>query len=127
MTTTDPQRRASARPGGDEEHEATKGSKMALGLRYVTLVAGVVWLGASAWAQDAAPVRAGTPAATHHFQVTQSGRQTTVYWEDAYIGPALTREMEGVRSVIRVVQSIIRRNDVLGGMPAIRTECRGPL
>jgi hypothetical protein len=67
------------------------------------------------------------PSAVHLFQVTRSGRQTAVFWDDAYVGPAITREIEGVRSVIRVVQSIIRSSDGLGDLAAIRTACRGPM
>jgi hypothetical protein len=64
-----------------------------------------------------------TPSMWHEFRVWRQGRESTVGWSDQYIGPAMSREIAGVRRVIGVVQSIMSNHPAVGPMLARRLGC----
>jgi hypothetical protein len=60
----------------------------------------------------------------HTFEVRRVGTSVRVAWEDVS-GPSLSREVEGVRSVIATVHAIIARADGAGWNDSIHRTCYG--
>ena len=68
------------------------------------------------------------PNALHVFSVTQNGTTTATQWDDAYVGPALSAEVEGVRSVIGLMGRILDSHLEIRDLKATATtQCRGNL
>ena len=68
------------------------------------------------------------PSVRHTIEAWRGGTSTTVTWDDQYIGPALSREMEGIRLVIAQLHRVLQENDAvrLPG-PPVTNMCRAPL
>ena len=67
------------------------------------------------------------PSVRHTIEAWQGGTLKRVTWDDQYVGPALSREIEGIRLVIARLQRVIQENDsvrLLG--PPVTNMCRAP-
>lgn len=68
------------------------------------------------------------PSVRHTIEASRGGTSKVVTWDDQYVGPALSREMEGIRLVIARLQRVIQEIDAVRLLgPPVTSMCRGPL
>ena len=68
------------------------------------------------------------PSVRHTIEASRGGTSKTVTWDDQYVGPALSREMEGIRLVIERLQRVLQEHDAVRLLgPPVTNRCRAPL
>jgi hypothetical protein len=59
--------------------------------------------------------------------VWRGGTSRSVTWDDQYVGPALSREIKGIRLVIARLQRVIQEHDAVRLLgPPVNDMCRAP-
>lgn len=68
------------------------------------------------------------PSMRHTIEVWRGGTSKSFTWDDQYAGPALSREIEGIRLVIATLQRVIQETDAIRLLgPPVTNTCRAPL
>jgi len=67
------------------------------------------------------------PSVRHTIEAWRGGTSKSVTWDDQYVGPALSREIEGIRLVIATLQRVLQEHDAIRLLgPPITDMCRAP-